>query len=236
MQYDGNLLRHELKYYINVQTYYALRGILSQVMRPDQNMKDEEGYLITSVYFDDVYHSAVEEKNAGVPFREKIRIRSYDREDGKIRLECKRKRNEYIGKESVEISRREYEEIMMGNFTSLESREEEICKRVYAARQVRLIHPVVAVEYLREAYIEPAGNVRVTFDKDLAVSLSNPDMFAPDFATSFVMPGGIMVMEVKFDEFLPEQIRQMIRTAAADRCAISKYTICREQKRGVYYR
>lgn len=103
MQYLGNRLRHEIKYYINEGVYHTLRKRLMTVASPDVNMAVDEGYLISSVYFDDLYHAALEEKQAGIRFRKKYRLRCYDRWDGHINLECKRKYGEYIAKSSARI-------------------------------------------------------------------------------------------------------------------------------------
>ena len=101
MEYEGHTLRHELKYYINYDVCHVLRKRLQRVIRMDENMPDEDGYLISSIYFDDMYHSAVEEKISGTRFRKKFRIRSYERDNQLIRLECKAKYNEYISKSSA---------------------------------------------------------------------------------------------------------------------------------------
>lgn len=108
MQYQGHTLRHELKYYINASVYHTLRNRLRVVLKPDPNMKREDGYLISSLYFDDLHHSALNEKQSGIRFRKKYRMRCYDRSDALIKLECKYKYDEYISKTSATLSRAEY--------------------------------------------------------------------------------------------------------------------------------
>ena len=116
MEYLGHRLRHEIKYYINDSVYHTLRSRLNTVAGADPNMKDEDGYLISSLYLDDIYHSALEEKEAGIRFRKKYRLRCYNREDRKISLECKRKYGEYISKDSAGISRAEYDSMLAGAY------------------------------------------------------------------------------------------------------------------------
>ena len=87
MQYEGHRLRHEYKYYINDEVYHVLRRRLSMVMERDEHMIDDCGYLVSSIYFDDWYHSAMNEKIAGTRFRKKFRIRCYELSDRWIRLE-----------------------------------------------------------------------------------------------------------------------------------------------------
>lgn len=233
MKYEGHTLRHELKYYINYDVYHVLRKRLREVIQMDKNMPDEEGYLVSSIYFDDMYHSAVEEKIAGTRFRKKFRIRSYELNNQLIRLECKSKYNEYISKTSAKLSLEEYNRIMNGNYDNLIKREEQVCKELFCYNRTKLLKPVVVVEYRREAYISPLGNVRITFDKEISSSTGTLDMFSPNYHTSKVLPDDIMVLEVKYDDYIPSHILSILQTAMTDRCAISKYVMCREEKRRV---
>lgn len=211
MKYEGHTLRHELKYYINYDVYHTLRKRLQTVIQMDENMPDEEGYLVSSIYFDDMYHSALEEKVAGTRFRKKFRIRSYELNNQLIRLECKSKYNEYISKTSAKISLEEYQQIMSGNYDNLILRNEQVCKELFCYNRTKRLKPVVVVEYRREAYISPLGNVRITFDKEISSSTGNLDMFATDYHTTKVLPDDIMVLEVKYDDYIPSHILSILQ-------------------------
>ncbi len=236
MKYDGNTLRHELKYYINESVYHTLRNRLKIIINADSNMKSDEGYLVTSLYFDDIYKSAMSEKISGSRFRKKFRIRSYERNDSLIKLECKSKFDEYISKVSANLSKVEYDLILAGNYDFLFTRNENICKELLAYNKIKLLKPVVAVEYQREAFILKEGNVRITFDKDISASTGTLDMFDESFATSKVLPEKIMVLEIKYDDYLPSKVQSILKTAMTEKCAISKYVMCRENKRRLKYR
>ncbi|MDD6290404.1 MAG: polyphosphate polymerase domain-containing protein [Lachnospiraceae bacterium] len=235
MEYEGHTLRHELKYYINYDVYHVLRKRLQRVIQMDGYMPDEEGYLVSSLYFDDCYHSALEEKMAGTQFRKKFRIRSYELNDGLIRLECKAKYNEYISKTSARISLEEYRLILNGQYGHLITRKETVCRELFCYNRTKCLKPAVVVEYRREAYVSPLGNVRITFDKDIRASTGAQDMFSSGYHTSKVLPDGIMVLEVKYDDYIPSHILGLLQTAMTDRCAISKYVMCREEKRRVKF-
>ena len=236
MQYQGHTLRHELKYYINASVYHTLRNRLRVVLKPDPNMKREDGYLISSLYFDDLHHSALNEKQSGIRFRKKYRMRCYDRSDALIKLECKYKYDEYISKTSATLSRAEYDAILRNDYGLLASRREEVCRQLLAYHNLRLLQPVVAVEYLREAYVLPQGNVRITFDKDISASTDCFDMFAEDYVTSRVLEKDLIVLEVKYDDFIPSFVLEILQTAMTNKCAISKYVMCRVDKRRILYR
>lgn len=230
MKYSRHILRHEMKYYINENDYFNLCRRLKVIAEPDPYMK-KAGYLVSSVYFDDCYGSALEEKQAGVEFRKKYRLRCYNREDKLIRLECKRKYGNYTAKESEVLSRREYDLLLKGEYDFLLEKE-NICRELYMAHQLRLLKPIISVEYLREAYIFEIGNVRITFDKNISFSVSDYDVFSEHYSVCQALEQGILVMEVKYDDLLPDVILQTIRTVIADQCAISKYVMCLNAKGG----
>ena len=233
MKYEGHTLRHEYKYYINYDVYHILRQRLKNVIQMDENMPNGEGYLISSIYFDDMYHSAMSEKVSGARFRKKFRIRSYELSDTFIRLECKSKYDEYISKTSARLSVDEYRQIMNGDYGFLIKRPETVCKELYAYHNVNLLKPVVVVEYRREAYVSPLGNVRITFDKELSASTQTLDMFSKEYHTHKVLPNDMMILEVKFDDYLPTHIASVIQSLCSDRSAISKYVMCRDEKRRI---
>lgn len=235
MQYEGHTLRHEYKYYINDEVYEVLRRRLQRVIARDEHMIEERGYLVSSIYFDDLYHSAVEEKVAGTRFRKKFRIRCYEQDDRWIRLECKSKYHEYISKAGANLSREEYSQLMQGRYDFLLGRREAVCQELLGYHNAKGLTPVVVVEYRREAYVSPLGNVRITFDKDISASTQTLDFFAKQYTTKKVLPSGVVVLEVKFDDYLPAHVQAILQEACTDRCAISKYVMCREEKRRVKF-
>lgn len=233
MDYRGHRLRHEYKYYINTFVYHEMRERLKHVLQKDRNMKDDEGYLISSIYFDDMFGTAEYEKINGTGFRKKYRIRLYNHDDSLIKLECKLKFNNYISKEGAVLTREEYDSILKGDYEFLLSRSEDVCRKLYADYVNRLLRPVTVVEYKREAYVHDLGNVRITFDKNISASIGSPDVFDPDYETVQVPLQGMMIMEVKYDDYIPDYIRKIIYSNQMVLCAISKYIMCRDINRKV---
>lgn len=233
MQYQGRTLRHEYKFYLTTLTYLRMRERLRPLLQPDENMRREEGYLVSSLYFDDLHHSAKREKVDGVRFREKFRIRTYDRNDAVIKLESKAKVDFLTSKLSARLSRAEYDRILLDEDDFLLRRDEPFCQQFYGLRKIKLLRPATIVEYTREAYLAEVGNVRVTFDKDIAASLYGQDLFAPDLILNPILPPDVLVMEVKYDDFLPKLVHQLIADQALQRFAISKYVLCQNRREGV---
>ena len=220
--------RHELKYYITLGEYELLQRKLSLTMERDAFAKKNGGeYFIRSLYFDDRDDSAFREKLSGIDERDKFRIRIYDMRDDVIKLECKHKSNGYIKKQSIGLSRKEYEKLMSGDRLFLLNRPEPFARRMYLEFAQRALKPAVIVDYTREAFVFPMEDVRVTFDKNVRTGLRSVDMFNAGIPTYPVIDDYGMVLEIKFNRFLPTYIRSLLQIEASQRSAISKYVLCR---------
>lgn len=181
-----------------------------------------------SLYFDDLYHSAFFEKEAGVTKRKKYRIRIYNLEDRLIRLECKEKMGNMVSKESINLSKDQFYSLISGGDRAfLLNEESNMPKRMYIDMQTRLLGPVVIVDYIREAYVFEPGNVRITFDKNLEAGLDTFDIFSDDVISAGALEKGTVILEIKFDDFLPDFIRNILQTRSL-KSAISKYVLCRQ--------
>ena len=227
---EGKLaFRHELKYYINYRDYALLRGVLKALMPLDPHAGPNGDYHIRSLYFDDAYETALVEKMAGYDVRNKYRIRIYDFSDEVIKFEKKMKRGQYIAKTSIRLSREECEALIAGDCDCLLGREEPLAGEIYLLMKNNLLRPRVTVDYYREAYVSQFENVRVTFDKDIRASLMLTDIFDPKAPVASVLEPGTMVLEVKFNKYLPPFIRSALNNVnAAQRSAVSKYVLCRK--------
>ena len=221
--------RHELKYYITLGEYELLQRKLSLTMERDAFAKKNGGeYFIRSLYFDDRDDSAFREKLSGIDERDKFRIRIYDMRDDVIKLECKHKSNGYIKKQSIGLSRKEYEKLISGDRLFLLNRPEPFARRMYLEFAQRALKPAVIVDYTREAFVFPMEDVRVTFDKNVRTGLRSVDMFNAGIPTYPVIDDYGMVLEIKFNRFLPTYIRSLLQLEASQRSAISKYVLCRK--------
>lgn len=229
MYFQGKKLRNELKYYINIQDYITLRSKVSAILEMDAYSVSSDGYGIRSLYFDGMHDHSLYDKNDGIFNREKYRIRIYNESDQVINLERKSKYGSYIHKESSQLSREEYDCILAGDYGILSGAADSLRRDFYHALAFRNFRPGAITDYTREAYVHHAGNVRITFDKRLAAGVNGMDMFHRDLILEEVIGPGQTIMEVKFDEFLPDHIRRVLQPENFVRSAISKYVICRER-------
>lgn len=217
--------RHELKHEISQSDYFVLKSRLSAIMQPDSN-GDQGKYTIRSLYFDNLYDSALREKINGVNHREKFRIRSYDYNNDFIRLEKKSKINGLCNKVSAIISAEEVSNIINGNIAFMKDNPQPLMQELYLKMNTKCLVPKTLVDYTREAFVFPVGNVRVTLDYHIKTGLDATDFLNPDCIT---IPTGdnIIILEVKWDEFLPELIKEIVLLKGRKSSAFSKYATCR---------
>ena len=223
-------LRHELKFFISPLQYQVLSRTLKATLNPDPNGDENNQYHIRSLYFDTAYDSALYDKINGTANRDKYRIRIYNFSDQMIRLECKSKFRDLISKRSVRITRDLAEQLISADPTGLESTASGLVSDTFREMRTNLLHPVVIVDYLREAYLHPAEEVRITFDMQLRSGLNSVDMFNPYLPTVPPFDHDEIIMEVKYNQVLPPYIASLLTYALRDgacRSAISKYVYCR---------
>ncbi len=223
-------LRHELKFFITDIQYHVLSSMLKNVLHPDPNGDENNQYHIRSLYFDTAFDDALNDKISGVANRNKYRIRIYNFSDKMIRLECKSKFRDLISKRSVRITRDLAEQLISADPTGLESTASGLVSDVYREMRTNLLHPVVIVDYLREAYLHPVEDVRITFDRQLRTGMNSIDMFNPNVPTVPPFDNEEIILEVKYNRELPVYISHILAYALRDgavQSAISKYVHCR---------
>lgn len=222
-------LRHELKFFINPIEYAVLSRVLNHTLERDANGDENNEYHIRSLYFDTIFNEALIDKLDGVKDRNKYRIRIYNFSDQNIRMECKTKVGSLISKRSMEIPKLLAEQLIAGDPTDLERTGSGLLRDVYREMKLNLLKPKVLVDYVREAYLHPAEEVRITFDKQLRTGLSSTDLFNSDIPTVSPFDNDEMILEVKYNRVLPPHIRDLLCTHvhSARNSAISKYVWCR---------
>ncbi|MBQ3669352.1 MAG: polyphosphate polymerase domain-containing protein [Clostridia bacterium] len=219
--------RHEKKYWINRGDLLTLRQKLDPVLKHDSHANEDGNYHIRSLYFDDIYNSAYYDKVEGNADRDKYRIRIYNLSDEVIFLERKRKAGSLIQKSACRITRELAQALIDRNPTPLLKTDNALLLDMYVQMRTKLLHPVVLVDYVREAYIHPIENTRITFDKQLATCPGSTDLFNKRLLTLSPVKDEREILEIKYDRHLPDFIAKLIGGTPAEYTAISKYVLCR---------
>lgn len=225
--------RHEMKYICSQGQLTILEHRLKNVLQPDPHASGTGIYHIRSIYFDDPFGSCVEENLAGVNHREKWRIRAYNCDNSRLSLERKVKENDMIHKDSCRISQAQFALLMAGRPCPVSEASPDLLNRFSLLVATRHFAPKVIVGYDRRPYVYPAGNVRITFDSHIWSSSALDRFFARELPRRPVQMSGQHLLEVKFDAFLPDWIRQAIQMEGMQRTAFSKYYLCRAYPAGI---
>ncbi len=217
--------RHEWKHELNLSDMFAIRQRLRAVMKPDPNAANGK-YFIRSLYFDNIYDKALREKIDGINQREKFRIRYYNNDTSFIRLEKKSKLNGLGNKQSAALTIQQAQAIVDGDLSWMMQSDKKLVQELYAKMQSQGLRPKTIVDYTRDPFVYAPGNVRVTLDYDIRTGLHCTDFLNTDCIT---IPAGDspVILEVKWDEFLPSVIRDAVQLENRRTSAFSKYAACR---------
>lgn len=226
---DSNkvVYRHEIKYTISVSQIPILRNRIKGIMQPDPHAGSDGIYTVRSLYFDDYRNRCFYENENGNDPREKFRIRIYNQSTERISLECKRKERGKTHKKSCPLSFEQALALMQGKAFALRSEYPELLKKLLLQMQIQQLRPVVIVEYERIPLVYRDGNTRVTFDTNISASSDIRGFFSPQISKRPIMQTGQHLMEVKFDDFLPDTIYQSLNLEHLQQTAYSKYYLCR---------
>lgn len=224
---DPIQFRHELKHYINMADYVCLRQRLRAVAWPDQHTGEDGNYKIRSLYFETPDDKALREKLNGIDRREKFRIRYYNNDTSFIKLEKKTKINGLGNKQSAGLTKEECEKLIEGDTGWMRDSKQPLIIELYTKMQFQQLRPKTVVDYVREPYLYEPGNVRITIDREIETGIYSKDFFNQDLPTIRTNAENVMILEVKYDEFLPDIIRDMIQIKNRKATAFSKYAVSR---------
>lgn len=216
--------RHEVKHKINLSDMIIIRQRLKAVAYSDPHTIDGK-YFIRSLYFDNLYDKALKDKINGVNTREKFRIRLYNNDTSVIHLEKKSKMNNLGNKQSAELTKEQSQSIVNGDTKWMVDSKYPLIRELYSKMTLQGLSPKTIVDYTREPFIFPAGNVRVTLDYNIRSGIQCTDFLNPNCVTVPVTDS--VILEVKWDAFLPDIIRDAVSLSNRREGAFSKYATCR---------
>lgn len=217
--------RHEWKIEVSGPDLFVLRQRLSCVLKPDPHAVDGQ-YLIRSLYFDTPEDKALREKLDGVSRREKFRIRYYNADTSCIHLEKKSKIAGLGRKDTAALTPEQAQKIVDGELSWMAGSEAPLIVELYSKMRTQRLRPKTIVDYTREPFVYSPGNVRVTLDYNIRTGLSCTD-FLNAACPTIPVPDSPAILEVKWDAFLPDAVRDLVQLPGRRSSAFSKYAACR---------
>lgn len=223
--------RNEIKFIISKTMAEVLKQRLSLIMSVDNNSyNSDNSYLIRSLYLDNENSDAYYEKMDGVEYRKKYRIRIYNFDDKFIRLECKYKHNNMTSKDQILIDKELCSKIINGKIDEIDLTKDNLLRQFALDYRLNRLNPSIIVDYNRVAFTYHVSDVRITFDSQIKSGMYNYNLFDKNATTYRVIDDNQMVLEVKFNEILPESIALILQTVPTFRQAFSKFATCRNIK------
>lgn len=227
MSSEIRVMRTERKYLLSKLQISGLYARLAAVMSGDP-VNGTKAYMVRSLYFDTVYNDDYFEKMAGIERRQKIRLRIYDVNAPKAKLEIKEKQGQAQLKRSLVVSREDAMELQKANYEVLKKYDSPLAEELYGIMTTKQYRPVCIVEYKRIAFTNYTNDTRITLDSDIRSNEGNYSIFDPKLQLYPVTNELGTVLEVKYNGFLLSYIKDMIGTLDCHESANSKYCMARK--------
>ena len=226
--------RHELKYLVSSAQAEHLKMRMAALLQRDPHAGTGGVYNISSVYFDDHDNRCFYENENGADPREKFRIRIYNHSAERVVLECKRKERGMTLKRSCALTEEQARKLIAGECSACDlAGQPENIRKLSLEMLLHRMRPVIIVDYDRYPFVYPGGNVRITLDTNIASASNASGFFDPMLPKRPVLAKGQQLLEVKYDEYLPDQIYRLLQLDNLRQTAFSKYYICRKYSMGI---
>jgi len=223
--------RFELKYLISDGERDALLRELEDGLRPDSVGGGR--YPVVTLYYDSPELDIYWEHWRGVPFRRKLRVRTYGTADGAIApatfVEIKRKDGPWGAKRRLRLPLAQALAVAGGDAGAagpLDRGDQSVAEEVAALVAGRGLRPCCLMRYEREAFARGEGEdaLRLTFDRDLRRRehdlVPRPD--EPGFDHAVIDPG-LCVMEIKGRGAVPLDVARLLSRHRLQPRRFSKY-------------
>jgi hypothetical protein len=222
--------RHECKFVVPESIAQRVLQRVRPFVAPDPHAarSEDHSYTIATLYLDDHARSLYRETVEGLPFRYKLRVRTYDdAPTTPLFLEIKRRHDRVVQKLRCPIPRGLLPAVLAGEPVTLPgATPAKLASLAEFARlaQLRRTHPVAVVRYQRQAYVGlDDQEVRVTVDRRLCAMPTREAavvLHGPRFVT---VPIRGVILELKFTDRMPPWMLHAIRGEELRRQSYSKY-------------
>ena len=222
--------RFELKYLITLQQAEKFKGALRAYMRPDEHGLDNGRYALTSLYYDSPDLRCYWEKEYGIRFRRKLRLRRYENgetltEETPIFVEIKQRVDRVTQKRRVMLPYGEALRLCNDRQMPEQNHEDKaVIEEIYVYLWQYNLRPVSLVRYDRQAFIGTAYDLglRVTFDTALTFQAYPLHLHETPQGLP-MLPANMVVMEVKVNERIPSWLTELIADHNLRLERVSKY-------------
>ena len=145
------------------------------------------------------------------------------------KLECKCKNNMDGAKFYLQISRNEVKELEQNRYDFLLDKPNELAHKLYVRMTSRCYRPKTVLQYQRTAYRYPAGDMRITFDRDIKGSMGSYSIYDeyPPYVPLLDADKG--VLEIKYSGLYPRALMSMLGMLDSTTQAYSKYSMSMEE-------
>ena len=219
--------RREVKYRISMFSALSAIHRMSALLTADKHNSGSLGYMVRSLYFDSIYNDDLEQKEDGLEWRKKIRLRVYSPSDTTAKLELKEKDGDWQRKRSLSISKEQALMLINRDYSALLSLDNELAEELYLTMTKELYLPRVMVQYDRAAFVVPANDTRITFDMRLCASEGCYDLFGDRLALYPIGYYDDTTLEVKYNHFLMSYVKDLLDNIEKTPVAYSKYVMAR---------
>ena len=230
MDENNKKYRKELKYYINKLQLEEINKRLSYLLSKDEHTKQEEGYFIRSLYFDDYKSTSYYQVLNGISKREKYRIRYYNFDTSYISLEKKEKENTMANKKILQITKKQVEDLLEGKL-NISKENDKLLNEFILKTKFYGYKPALIIDYNRISYVYKVGNVRITLDYNISMDYNVNDFFEKNNTKIPLLKKDMGLLEVKYDDVLPDYINWLISINNLQRTSFSKYLNAQKMKK-----
>ena len=212
--------RYEMKYMIT----QAQKQTILQAMQPYMRESQYGHATIRNIYFDTDHYLLVRRSIEKPVYKEKLRIRSYDKADpgSTVFVELKKKYKGVVYKRRVSMPQQAAMAWICGGGTGNGS---QISKEIDYFLQYYKLKPAVFLTYERDAFFgKQDDDLRITFDENILCRQEDISLGVDIYGTP-VLPEGMTIMEVKYSRGLPMWLVEVLSSEKIYKASFSKYGV-----------
>ena len=94
---------------------------------------------------------------------------------------------------------------------------------------IRGFLPKAIIDYERTAFVEPTTHIRITLDRNISAAYDCDAFLQGSYIHFPIQDAHQNILEVKFDDFLPGWMRQLIESLNIRQTTFSKYYLGRKR-------